>query len=87
MGVYLYREEMLNDLMHHHQLKGLSYHEILNVLGKPENRSHQSSNKIFYNVIKEFGHDIVPSRTRSLVIMMNSDSVVTEIGIEEMRQD
>src|SRR5215218_9071436 len=74
MGIYIYREQMLYDLMHHHQLKGLSYNHVVDLIGTPENRSHKSGNKVFYNIVKKFNNDIVPNYTKSLMLQLNSDS-------------
>jgi hypothetical protein len=86
-GLYTYRNAMLGDLMHHYHLKGRSYDNLISLIGKPENDRHQSPNKLSYNVVKEYGSDITPVYVKNLLIRLNSDGVVYEVGIETIKNN
>ncbi|MEO8239350.1 MAG: hypothetical protein ABI576_14700 [Flavobacterium sp.] len=56
-GNFLYRNEMLDDLVANVQLKGLSRNELIGLLGESENM--QSSDKeLFYPIIQKYEEPI-----------------------------
>lgn len=82
---YPQREHMVADLMQHHQLKGLSYKQLIDSLGEPENFS--DTGDMHYQLLMDFGNDIDPVHTKYLVLKLNRDSVVTGFGVKERRKD
>lgn len=78
---YPYRDAMADDLMKHHKLKGLSFKQLKDLLGAPENFTDADS--IYYQLIMDYGWDIDPVHTKYLVFKLNKDSVVTGFRINE----
>ena len=54
-GFYPNRSKMLNDLLKNHQLRGLSYKQLIDSLGNPENYSDAEPNTVYYNIVTEYG--------------------------------
>ncbi|WCT11539.1 hypothetical protein [Mucilaginibacter jinjuensis] len=81
---YPYRDEMLNDLTKNHKLKGLTFHQLIDSLGQPQ--ADGTDNSFFYETLIDFGSDIDPVHTKSLVIHLNKDSVVSGFEIKEWRK-
>ena len=67
LGFYPNRNKMLNDLTINHNLKGLSYKKIIELIGEPE-KNITANNSIFYNIITDYGHDIDPVYSKTLEI-------------------
>ncbi len=82
---YPNRDNMLNDLIKNYPLKGLSYKQLINLLGEPEKYSDAKPNVLYYNVVIDYGHDIDPVYIKDLKIKLNSDSVATDININEIK--
>jgi hypothetical protein len=82
---YPQRENMVNDLIKHHQLKGLSYKQLTDPLGEPENFPDTSG--IHYQLLMDFGDDIDPVHTKYLVFKLTKDSVVSGYRIKEWKKD
>jgi uncharacterized membrane protein len=80
---YANRENMLNDLISNHKLKGLKYSEIIDLLGPPENYENKNSNIISYNIVLDFGHDIDPVYTKDLDLEFSKDSIVQDFKLVE----
>jgi hypothetical protein len=80
---YANRENMLNDLIANHKIKGLKYSEIIDLLGPPENYANSNSNIISYNIVLDFGHDIDPVYTKDLDLEFSKDSIVQDFKLVE----
>jgi hypothetical protein len=85
LGIYPNRDEMLKDLMNNHQLKGLAYKQLVELLGEPENNSDAEPNVAYYNVVTDYGRDIDPVYVKNLQVKFNSDSIVTDVVISEIK--
>jgi hypothetical protein len=83
IGQYQYRNQMLNDLMSTHKLKGLSFHELTELLGQPEKNMKGDSNEIYYSIVTDYGHDIDPIHTKNLAIKIGNNSTVTDFRVDE----
>ncbi|WP_295650949.1 hypothetical protein [uncultured Mucilaginibacter sp.] len=83
---YPNREFMIDDLVKNHRLKGLTYKQLVDSLGEPANFG-DTTNIVSYEIITDFGSDIDPVHTKTLVIQMNKDSVTTGFKIEEWNKD
>ncbi len=84
LGIYPERTKMLNDLLKNNNLKGLTYKQVINLLGIPEKYADGYPNIITYNIEEDYRWDIDPVYIKNLDIEFNSDSVVTEISIREI---
>lgn len=83
LGICPNRDEMLKDLLNNHQLKGLTYKQLVELLGEPKNNSDAEQNVAYYNVVTDYGRDIDPVYVKNLQVKFNSDSIVTDVGISE----
>ncbi|HEY9001912.1 MAG TPA: hypothetical protein VIM89_11210 [Mucilaginibacter sp.] len=82
---YPYRDEMINDLTTHHQLRGLSYKQLIDSLGNPENL--ENTDGVYYQITMDFGSDIDPVHTKYLVFKLNKDSVVNDFTVKEWKKE
>jgi hypothetical protein len=85
LGIYPNRDEMLKDLMNNHQLKGLTYRQLVDLLGEPENYSDAEPNVAYYNVVTDYGRDIDPVYIKNLEVKFGCDSIVTDVNINEIK--
>lgn len=83
---YPQRNDMVDDLINNHKLKGLSYKKLVAYLG-PAERSMEDSTKVYYQVLMDFGWDIDPVHTKYLVFKLNKDSIVTDMKLEEWKKN
>ena len=82
LGYYPFRDKMLKDLTINYKIKGLSYRQIINLLGKPEDNMYNDSCSIYYNIIEDYGHDIDPVYVKTLEIKFDRDSLVKDFNIK-----
>ena len=80
-GFYLNREEMVNDLVSNHLHKGMSYTELVETLGRPENYSDMETNTVAYGIMEDYGWNIDPVETKTLRIKLSKDSLVESYKI------
>jgi hypothetical protein len=80
-GIYLYREKMATDLIANHLRKGMIYREIVELLGNPEVYSDLGENIIASAIMEDFGWDIDPVETKTLIIELTKDSMVNNYEI------
>lgn len=82
---YPNRELMVNDLVKNHQLKGLTYQQLLDSVGQLslDTATHEG----YYDIVIDFGSDIDPVYTKDLVVKFNKDSVVTGFEIKEWKKE
>lgn len=74
LGLYPKREKMLYDLTTNYKLKGLSYKQLIDLIGQPE-KNAMGSNSIYYNISVDYGHDIDPIYIKTFVVEFNNDTV------------
>jgi hypothetical protein len=79
---YPYRDQMLNDLVEHHQLKQLTYQQLLDSLGEPANYG-EPDDTIRYLISEGFESDIDPVHGKTLDLTLGPDSVVTSYKVSE----
>jgi hypothetical protein len=48
LRIYTHRKSMLNDLTKNHKLTGLSYRQLIDVVGEPENYSDKEKDIFYY---------------------------------------
>jgi len=85
LGIYPNREKMLKDLINHRQLIGLSYKKIIELLGEPEKYSDEKQNTATYNIVTDYERDIDPVYIKNLEVKFSSDSIVTDVNINELK--
>jgi len=79
-----YRNRMVNDLMQHHQLIGLHYTQLVQLLGEPS--FIDGTIDADYELDIDYGRDIDPIYIKNLTIHLSKDSVVTSFKIDEWRK-
>lgn len=75
------REAMLADLIKHHQIKGLTYHQLIDSLGQPENYE-DANDSIRYDIVVNYGY-LDPKSGKYLAIGLNKDSIATGFKVVE----
>ncbi|MDB5002123.1 MAG: hypothetical protein JWQ34_348 [Mucilaginibacter sp.] len=79
---YPLRDEIVNDLVKNHQLKGLTFRQILDSLGRPQ---HWDTLQLSYQILDnsfEFARK-KPIHKKNLVISFSKDSVAVKAEIYE----
>ncbi|GAB2454099.1 hypothetical protein GCM10011375_01440 [Hymenobacter qilianensis] len=82
IGSFPYREQMIGDLVKHHQLKGLTYLQLIDSLGEPSNYG-EPDGTIRYLIVEDFESDIDPVHGKTLDLTLGPDSVVTSYEVSE----
>jgi hypothetical protein len=80
---YTLRDAMLNDLLTHHQLKGLTYKQLVDSLGEPANYGNDKDS-IYYDIVVNYGY-LDPKSGKYLAIHINKDSIVTGFKVVEWK--
>jgi hypothetical protein len=82
----MYHEErtyMIDDLLQGHPLKGQPRHHVLYLLGEPE---LEDSARMYYEVDVDYGWDIDPVYTKTLILHLNAKAVVDSVEVDEWRK-
>lgn len=79
----MYRPQMLNDLTTNHKLVGLSYNNLIQLLGIPDNTK---DNLVSYSIIVDYGSDIDPIYSKDLEFTYSKDSIITSFRIKEWKK-
>ena len=74
------RKYMIDDLVKNYQLKGKKYREIVELLDKPQT-SLDSTMKIFYDIDVDYGWNIDPIYSKTLLISFDKDTVVKSFAV------
>ena len=78
-----YRSRMTVDLTKNHELVGLKYRELVEMLGVPD---YKDSVSLSYMIIVKYGHDIDPVYTKNLDFTFSKDSIITSFRFEEWKK-
>src|SRR5690606_30358934 len=70
---YANREKMVTDLMKNHLKTGMTYKEVLNLLGNSENYQNAPPNVIGYEIMVDYGWNIDPQKGKTLYIELTND--------------
>jgi hypothetical protein len=81
-GFYEHREKMITDLMENRLSNGMPYQSVIDLLGKPANFGNIDSSEIGYEVFVDYGWNIDPVETKTLIIAFSSDSVIIDIKLK-----
>jgi hypothetical protein len=77
------REDMLGDLIDHHKIKGLTYHQLIDSLGQPENYG-DTKDSIYYDIVVNYGY-LDPKSGKYLAIGFSKDSIATGFKVVEWK--
>ncbi|MBF9224257.1 hypothetical protein [Hymenobacter ruricola] len=80
IGSFPCREHMLEDSVKHHQLQGLTYNQLLALLGEPSNYG-ESDGTIRHLIIEDFASDIDPVHGKTLDLTLGPDSITTSYKV------
>jgi len=83
LRIYTHRKSMLNDLTKNYKLTGLSYRQLINLIGEPENYNDKEKNIVYYEIETDYGNDIDPVYTKTLQLKLTKDSTVESFTIKE----
>jgi hypothetical protein len=86
LRIYKHRKSMLNDLTKNYKLTGLSYRQLVNLIGEPENYSDKESDIVIYEIETDYGFDIDPVYTKTLELKLIKDSIVKSYSIKEWKK-
>jgi len=81
---YANRPAMVDDLVQHHQIKGLTYRQLIDAIGEPQ-QFEKDSTEVYYEIETNYGSDIDPVSGKDLIIKLNKDSIVTGYQIREWK--
>lgn len=82
---YANRETMVRDLMDNHLHIGMSYTELTELIGKPENYANMKPDVLAYEIMVDYGWDIGPVEGKTLVISLSKDSTVMGYKLEHWK--
>jgi len=74
------RDKMLKDLTSNKKLVGLTYNELIQLLGTPD---FKDSTTVSYGIIIDYKRDIDPVYIKNLCFYLSGDSVATSFKTEE----
>lgn len=77
------RENMLEDLIEHHKIKGLTYQQLIDSLGQPENYG-DTKDSIYYDIVVNYGY-LDPKSGKYLAVGFNKDSIATGFKVVEWK--
>jgi hypothetical protein len=86
LRIYTYRKSMLNDLTKNYKLKGLSYRQLIDLIGEPEKYSDKENDIVYYEIETDYSFDIDPVYTKTLQLKLTKDSIVDSYNIKEWKK-
>jgi hypothetical protein len=76
------RDDIMDDLLKNHKLKGMNYHEVTHLLSDPDGRDSVS---FYYQIIETFNNMHQHDHTKNLVFYMGKDSIITRFEIYDKK--
>ena len=80
---YANREKMVIDLMENHLQKGMTYADVVCLLGAPDYYNCLGHKEMTYKIVDKYGWDTDPVGGKNLVIELSEDSLVRNITLDE----
>lgn len=80
------RNKMIDDLMENHLQKGMTLKSVIEMLGNHDNYSDLDSNTIGYEIYVDYGWDIDPVETKTLLIEFSKDSTITGFRLKHWKK-
>lgn len=85
---YPYRDKIYGDLLKKHNIRGYTYKQVVKLLGDPDyDDTIDNRHYIYYEILTDFGSDIDPVYTKTLVIELDSSRKVKNYKVEEWRKN
>ena len=84
-GYYVHRDQMVKDLMENHLKTGMTYKEVIDLLGNDEKYQDTSPNTLVYEITIAYGWNIDPQKGKNLYIEFTQDSTVKEFRLEKWK--
>ena len=79
------RNAMVDDVVQNHNLKGKTLNDITGLLGQPQ-YPLDSTMEIGYKIDENYGTDIDPIYTKTLLIQFDKDTTVKNVEIKEWKK-
>lgn len=79
----IYRKKMLKDLTTNYKLIGMTYSQLVRLLGEPDYRSDST---LSYKITVDYGHDIDPVYTKDLDFVYTKDSTIKSWKLNEWKK-
>lgn len=76
---------MVRDLMDNHLHMGMSYGELTDLIGMPENYGNMKPGVVAYEIMVDYRWDIDSVERKTLVISLSKDSTVTGYKLEHWK--
>ncbi|WP_396188136.1 hypothetical protein [Flavobacterium sp.] len=83
---YNHRELMIEDLSKNYLKLGMKFRKVENLLGKNDFVSEQDSLQLQYEIYVNYGSDIDPIETKTLIVNFDSDSTLTKTRIDHWKK-
>ena len=83
--MYSDRESMISDLMENYLRHGMTYKEVVELLGKPEKYANIKLITIGYEIMVDYGWNIDPVKGKTHYIELTNDSLVNDFKLEEWK--
>nr|WP_320039118.1 hypothetical protein [uncultured Bacteroides sp.] len=82
---YSKRELLVNDFIKNHMYRGMSFHEIIKLLGEPEIVERNENFNIGY-ILNTSYDQIDPIKGKDLIINLSKDSIVLDYKVTEWKK-
>lgn len=82
---YAHRESMIDDLLKNHLKKGMSYAQVIGMLGNPDSEFTDSPFTLSYEIMVDYGWNIDPQKGTTLIIELAPDSTVGSFRLEKWK--
>jgi hypothetical protein len=79
------RDQMLEDLVKNHKLKGITFSQLCELLGEPPKCETCEKNTVEYEIVVDYGHDIDPVYFKLLEFTLDKDSIIINWRIKEIK--
>ncbi|MEO8949965.1 MAG: hypothetical protein ABI308_16240 [Mucilaginibacter sp.] len=80
---YSMRDNVLTDLVTNYKLKGMTYKDVIRLLGKPDDTAALKTSYEIINTAHEYNPKLKPTYKKSLEFYFSKDSVVTSFKVYE----
>ncbi|HVY74878.1 MAG TPA: hypothetical protein VG890_08625 [Puia sp.] len=77
------RSLMLDDLLKNYKLEGLTYRQLIDILGIPDSKDDTS---LSYKIVVDYGKDIDPVYTKNLDFTFSKDSIIKSFKLSEWKK-
>jgi hypothetical protein len=79
---YANRESMVSDLMTNYLRKGMTFDQLTELIGRPENFGNIEPNMIGYEIMVDYGWNIDPVEGKTLFFELSKDSTIVDYKLD-----